>query len=82
MKKLQIDSKFIDSNSAIHCCIISGNNHVKQIAKKIQEHGFDVKPIVSPTVPKGYERLRFCLHSYNSSQDITKVLELLTTFVR
>ena len=82
LKKLQIDSKFIDSNSAIHCCIISGNNHVKQIAKKIQEHGFDVKPIVSPTVPKGYERLRFCLHSYNYSQDITKVLELLTTFVR
>ncbi len=82
LKRLQIDSKFIDSNSAIHCCVISGNNHVKQIAKKIQEHGFDVKPIISPTVPKGYERLRFCLHSYNSSQDITKVLELLTTFVR
>ena len=72
---------FIESHSAIHCCIISGNDKVKSIAANLQSKGFDVKPIVSPTVPKGQERLRFCLHSYNSEQEITEVLKLLSTFV-
>ncbi|MCD8400289.1 pyridoxal phosphate-dependent aminotransferase family protein [Tenacibaculum finnmarkense] len=72
---------FIASNSAIHCCIISGNENVKAISKKLQEKGFDVKAILSPTVNKGEERLRFCLHSYNSFEEITAVLEHLATFV-
>lgn len=77
--RLNLD--FIKSKSAIHCCIISGNEKVKLIAKKIQEKGFDIKPILSPTVTKGEERLRFCLHSYNSFKEITSILENLATFV-
>jgi 8-amino-7-oxononanoate synthase len=76
-----IENIFIPSNSAIHCCIIPGNENVKLVAKKLQSQGFDVKPILSPTVPKGKERLRFCLHSYNSSEEISEVLKLLATFV-
>lgn len=72
---------FIESNSAIHCCIISGNTRVKEIANQFQKRGFDIKPILSPTVAEGQERLRFCLHSYNSEQEISEVLELLATFV-
>ncbi|MDC9724106.1 MAG: pyridoxal phosphate-dependent aminotransferase family protein [Urechidicola sp.] len=72
---------FIKSNSAIHCCIIPGNENVKSIANQLQEKGFDVKPILSPTVAKGQERLRICLHTYNSKQEIDEVLKLLTTFV-
>ncbi len=72
---------FITSRSAIHCCIISGNDKVKHIAQQLQIKGFDVKPILSPTVPKGIERLRFCLHSYNSEAEISEVLSLLATFV-
>jgi 8-amino-7-oxononanoate synthase len=79
--KNKLESIFIESHSAIHCCIISGNSKVKSIAKNLQEHGFDVKPILSPTVPKGQERLRFCLHTYNTEENISKVLQLLTTFV-
>lgn len=79
IKRLQLN--FIESNSAIHCCIISGNARVKTIANMLQESRFDVKPILSPTVPKGQERLRFCLHSYNSKEEISEVLRLLSTFV-
>jgi len=81
VERLQLKDKFINSNSAIHCCLISGNNKVKSIAKAFQNNNFNVKPILSPTVPKGKERLRFCLHSYNSEAEITKVLELLANFV-
>lgn len=78
--KNRLEPIFIESHSAIHCCIISGNNKVKSIAKKLQDEGFDVKAILSPTVPKDQERLRFCLHSYNSETDISKVLLLLANF--
>ncbi len=77
----RLDLNFIESNSAIHCCVISGNEKVKLIAKKLNNKGFDIKPILSPTVTKGEERLRFCLHSYNSIKEITNVLENLATFV-
>lgn len=78
---LGLKPMFVYSKSAIQCAIIPGNNNVKSIASKIQQAGFDVKPILSPTVPEGQERLRFCLHSFNSEKEITEVLQLLATFV-
>lgn len=72
---------FVRSKSAIQCSIIPGNEKVKNIAGQLQEKGFEVKAILSPTVPEGQERLRFCLHSYNSEKEIIDVLELLSTFV-
>lgn len=72
---------FVPSKSAIQSAIIPGNQIVKAIATQLQHHGFDVKAILSPTVPEGQERLRFCLHSYNTEEEISKVLQLLTTFV-
>ncbi|NNT70864.1 8-amino-7-oxononanoate synthase [Flavobacterium sp. IMCC34852] len=82
-EKLRIGLKpmFVYSKSAIQCAIIPGNDKVKSIATQLQQNGFDVKPILSPTVPEGQERLRFCLHSYNSETEILNVLELLATFV-
>ncbi|NQX85538.1 MAG: pyridoxal phosphate-dependent aminotransferase family protein [Flavobacteriaceae bacterium] len=71
---------FIKCKSAIQSCIISGNEKVKSIAGQLQKKGFDVKPILSPTVPEGEERLRFCLHSYNTQEQIAQVLALLCKF--
>ncbi|MBJ6369500.1 aminotransferase class I/II-fold pyridoxal phosphate-dependent enzyme [Snuella sedimenti] len=78
--KNSLQQLFIISDSPIQCCIVSGNERVKSIAKKLQELNFNVKPILSPTVPKGHERLRFCLHSYNSTKEISDVLQQLATF--
>jgi len=79
--KLNLNAYFIESQSAIQCCIISDNTIIKSLANQFHANGFNVKPILSPTVPKGQERLRFCIHSHNSEAEITKVLELLATFV-
>jgi len=79
---LGISSFFIPSSSAIHSCIIKGNNEVKQVAQIIQENSFDVRPILSPTVPKGDERLRFCLHSFNSKEDICIILQHLAIAIK
>ena len=72
---------FVRSKSAIQSAIIPGNQNVKKIATQIQEKGFDVKAILSPTVPEGQERLRICLHSYNSKEEISEVLRLLSNYV-
>jgi 8-amino-7-oxononanoate synthase len=79
--RLGLKPIFVYSKSAIQCAIIPGNEKVKNIASQIQQKGFDVRPILSPTVPEGQERLRFCLHSYNSEKEISEVLHLLSTFV-
>ena len=82
-EKLQLGLKplFVYSKSAIQCAIIPGNEKVKAIANQLQENGFDVKAILSPTVPEGQERLRFCLHSYNSEKEISDVLQQLSLVI-
>lgn len=78
---LGLKPMFVRSKSAIQSAIIPGNQNVKQLAQQLQDKGFDVKPILSPTVPEGQERLRFCIHSYNSEEEINAVLALLANFV-
>ncbi|NJB81570.1 aminotransferase class I/II-fold pyridoxal phosphate-dependent enzyme [Wenyingzhuangia aestuarii] len=77
IKELQLDDFFIISDSAIHCCVISGNTQVKNVALQIQELGVNVKAVLSPTVPKGKERLRFCLHAFNTKKEVNLVLNTL-----
>ena len=77
----QLTPHFIPSQSAIHCCVIKGNKATKDISTLLQQNKFDVKAILSPTVPKGQERLRICLHSYNTKEDITALVRLLKEFL-
>jgi 8-amino-7-oxononanoate synthase len=80
-KMHHLDEDFIESNSAIHSCIISGNEDSKRVAENLKGHGFDVKAILSPTVPVGKERLRICLHSFNTEAEIEKCIKQLATFI-
>lgn len=77
--RLGLKPLFVRGKSAIQSAIIPGNEKVKTIASRLQEKGFDVKAILSPTVPEGQERLRICLHSYNSKEEISGVLEALVS---
>ncbi len=45
---------------------IPGNQAVKAAAKKLQAKGFLVNPLMSPTVRRGEECLKICLHAYNT----------------
>ncbi len=74
--KLIVDIGYptIKSNSAIQTIWISGNALAKHAATQLQQQGFDVKAILSPTVPVGKERLRICLHTYNSDEEISSLV--------
>ncbi|MCW4470308.1 8-amino-7-oxononanoate synthase [Flavobacterium sp. MFBS3-15] len=77
LQRLGLTDIFIESHSAIHCAVVPGNERVRSIAAALAGKGFGVKAILSPTVPAGSERLRFCLHSYNTEREITGVLGTL-----
>lgn len=60
----------IGGESPILGVIIVGNARVRAVALAMQNDGFDVRPIVSPTVPKGTERIRICLHEFNTENEV------------
>ena len=63
----------IESDSPIQCVVFGDNEKCKGAASNLQEAGFDVRPILYPTVARGKERIRICLHSYNSQEEITQL---------
>jgi 8-amino-7-oxononanoate synthase len=69
--------QLIPSNSAIQCLILKSNHQAKVLAAQMQVNGFDVRPILSPTVAEGTERIRICLHAFNTADEITAVLQLI-----
>lgn len=81
LKTQGVEKHFITSESAIQSCIISGLGKAKTVAAKLKDKGFGVKAILSPTVPTGQERLRFCIHSYNSKEELGLVLKLLSSYL-
>ncbi len=66
-----------NSVSPIQALITSGNDRTKHIAALLQNEGMQVNPILSPTVPQGMERLRICLHSFNTEQQVDTLFEVL-----
>ena len=73
-----IDNELIsDFLSPIQIISCPGVENAKKMAKKLQEKGFAVKPILSPTVAEGSERIRICIHSFNSKQEIELLVDLL-----
>ncbi|WP_350293191.1 pyridoxal phosphate-dependent aminotransferase family protein [uncultured Croceitalea sp.] len=79
-KQLQennLQNYFIESNSAIQSMEVAGNLTVKNLSEKLSKKGFDVKAILSPTVPEGKERLRFCLHAFNTKDELKEIVQIL-----
>lgn len=71
------DSVALLNNSAIQTIVIGDNLKAKAAASALQQHGFDVRAILSPTVAEGTERLRICLHAYNTADEIAELTHQL-----
>lgn len=54
---------------------------LSNLVLKLREKNFLVQPIFSPTVRKGSERLRVCLHSYNTKEEIDFFFQELGDFL-
>ncbi|UII21063.1 aminotransferase class I/II-fold pyridoxal phosphate-dependent enzyme [Fulvivirga ligni] len=67
----------LPSNHPIQGIIIQGNQAARAAAEQLQKKGLDVRAILSPTVKKGSERLRICIHSFNTSDEISLLIDSL-----
>lgn len=81
IENLNLTSNFIPSRSPIQSFLLPDSSDPEEIKKVLQEHKMGAKVIFSPTVPKGQERIRICIHSFNTSSEIRRILQLLSTFV-
>lgn len=69
---------FIESMSPIQVMRVgNGNEETKSIAHNLIKKGFEARPILSPTVKKGEERIRICLHSFNTDEEILQLTKNL-----
>ncbi|NII82828.1 MULTISPECIES: aminotransferase class I/II-fold pyridoxal phosphate-dependent enzyme [unclassified Pedobacter] len=67
----------LDSKSTIQGILFSSNEATKLAAANLQSKGFDVRAILSPTVALGKERLRICLHAFNTDEEIISLVNHL-----
>ncbi|WP_242920310.1 aminotransferase class I/II-fold pyridoxal phosphate-dependent enzyme [Pontibacter liquoris] len=54
-----------------------GTAKLKELAAQVQQQGFDVRPVLSPTVPQGQERLRVIVHAFNTAEEIEGLVQAI-----
>ncbi|MBZ5855905.1 aminotransferase class I/II-fold pyridoxal phosphate-dependent enzyme [Flavihumibacter profundi] len=65
------------SKTPIQGIVVPGNAEVKALAAKLQASNLDVRPILYPSVPRGSERLRIVLHTFNQPGEMEQLLYCL-----
>lgn len=59
---------------------IGGNQATLGLAAAFQNKGYDLKAILAPTVPKGEERVRVCLHAFNQANELAEIINIFQYF--
>ncbi|MER2997067.1 aminotransferase class I/II-fold pyridoxal phosphate-dependent enzyme [Pontibacter populi] len=66
------------ADSVILSVFVDDAVQLKPLALALQQQGFDVRPVLSPTVPIGKERLRVIVHAYNTEEEIVGLVQAIT----
>lgn len=67
--------------SPIQAIIIPDNHQLKTLQNALSESGLLTYAVFSPTVKEGTERLRICLHSFNTEEEILKLAGIIKEFI-
>lgn len=67
----------LPSETPIQVVLSPGNEKTRTLAAMLQLSGLDVRPILHPTVPRGKERLRIVLHSFNTIEEVDRLTDAL-----
>ena len=66
---------WVESHSPIQAYITGNNERARALAARLQAAGLQVNAILSPTVPQGLERLRVCLHTFNTTAQLDRLVQ-------
>ncbi|MCC6370878.1 MAG: aminotransferase class I/II-fold pyridoxal phosphate-dependent enzyme [Bacteroidia bacterium] len=69
----------VKSQSAIHTLHIGNNEQVDAIEHDLAEKNISCRAFKSPTVKPGTERIRFCIHSFNTREEMDQLVEVIST---
>ncbi|KAI8598994.1 aminotransferase [Dissophora ornata] len=72
----------LPSTSPIQGIIMDGNAKVNALSQQLIRAGLNVKPIRFPTVPKGKERVRICLHSHNTQEQVEQLIQIVQAWIQ
>lgn len=75
------DYPLLKSDGPIQCIILKNNDTARLMANTLQSAGLDVRPILSPTVAAGTERIRICLHSFNTLNELALLCNTVNNFI-
>ena len=73
----KVGVRWCDSQTAIQGLIIGEVKRTHAVTQALHAQHLDVRPIFSPTVPTGTERLRICLHSFNTDTELQLLCDTL-----
>lgn len=76
-KRGDSNPSWLHSNSQIQSLIVPGNEQVVAFGKRLNEAGINALPIRKPSVAADSERIRFCLHAYNTKEEIDLLFDIL-----
>lgn len=78
-KLIQMFRAFRSNSSINHIqsVPVEGNEAVQQAAQALFKQGFDVRPLMSPTVQRGHELLRICLHAFNTEDELERLINYI-----
>ncbi len=68
---------WLDSQSSIQAIIIPDNRQCRELSGLLAESGIQARAILSPTVPHGKERIRICLHQFNTTVQVGMLFDVL-----
>jgi 8-amino-7-oxononanoate synthase len=69
-----------DARSPVQVIQVNDAAKAVLLAETLQQNGLAVKAILSPTVPEGAERLRICVHAFNTPEEIDRLKAVLSAF--
>lgn len=67
-----------DSRSPIQIFHFSSIESLRETENKLIQNNVACKAIYAPTVKKGYECLRLCVHSFNTREELTIAAQIIT----
>lgn len=74
--------RMIKSQSAVHALVVGSNAEADRFEKLLKDREIYAKCIKSPTVKEGTERIRFCIHSYNTTSELDQLVDAIHAYLK
>lgn len=75
--RVKVPGMLSHSISPIQIIEVGDVHRTKKMADYLLQEGIAVKPIYSPTVAQGRERIRLCIHAFNTWEEMDHLIEVL-----